>query len=192
MELSVLVILIGFKGCGKTSVGRRLAAKSGADFIDLDDLIETAYAADHEPRLTCRQIYRTLGEDGFRQLESTTLRDLKYKGQAILAIGGGTLAGPENVAVLHELGTMLYLHAAPDDLYERIMHDGLPAYFDANDPRRSFDDYYAQRITAYEQAADIVIDTTGLDIEQCAARAYEALGFDAQTAKESDTDSSIG
>lgn len=182
MKLSVLVILMGFKGCGKTSVGRRLAALSGADFIDLDDLIETAYAADHETRLACRQIYRTLGEDGFRQLESTTVGNLDYQGKTILAIGGGTLSCPQNVAVLHELGTMLYLRADPDNLYERIMCDGLPAYFDADDPRRSFDDYYAQRISSYEQAADIVIDTTGLNIEQCATRAYEALGFDAQTA----------
>ena len=81
----------------------------------------------------------------------------------------------ENRRMVQDIGTMIYIQVDADALYERIMGDGIPAFFDPEQPRESFDRLYAERKPVYENCADLTVDTTGLNIEQSARKLQMAI-----------------
>ena len=95
------LILCGFMGCGKTTVGRRLAALSGRELVDMDAYIEK------EQGKTVREIFAALGESAFRQMETDAARALSQKNGLVIASGGGTVLNPENVRLLRQSGKIL-------------------------------------------------------------------------------------
>ncbi len=114
------VVLIGFMGAGKTTVGRALAEKLRCAFRDLDDMIE------RRDGRTIAQIFNSAGEPAFRRLESDVLRDLlqdsKGNGDLILALGGGAFVQAENRAQLEQAGsTTVWLEAPLAELERRCM-----------------------------------------------------------------------
>ena len=167
--------LVGFKGCGKSAAGRRLAELLGQEFVDLDAEIERVYAEAAGKRLPFRQIYRELGDGPFRELERRTLEQLRESERALVAVGGGTPLVAANRRRMKETGRVVYIQVEPDELYRRIMAEGAPAFFVSDDPRKEFDSLYAERVGVYEAMADLTVDTTGLGIEESAQKIYEVL-----------------
>lgn len=108
------IILFGFKGSGKTHYGRLLAKLSDRPFIDTDDLIQA-----HYPDRTVRQIHETLGETAFRALETKAIATLAGVQRSVIAVGGGAVLDPRNVALLQQLGTMIYLDVRLETLRKR-------------------------------------------------------------------------
>lgn len=84
------VYLVGFMGAGKTATGRVVARRTGRDFIDLDDAVETKL------QLSIREIFETLGEGPFREAETAELKKTTLKSNLIVATGGGVYSNPEN------------------------------------------------------------------------------------------------
>ncbi len=166
----MILFLIGFKSCGKSVIGKQMATRMGASFVDLDTVIEQWHERQTGERCSFRQIYRQYGEPGFRQLERTALHELETQGQTIISVGGGTLMDGQNIRILKQSGKVVYIVVEPEALYQRIMSAGIPAIFDDRDPRGSFDELYADRNPIYETMADYRVDTTGLDIEQSAEK----------------------
>ncbi len=108
------IFLIGFMGSGKTYWGRLWAEKSGLDFFDLDEIIET------EQQKTIAEIFSEYGEDHFRELETITLRKFENKNNIIVATGGGTPCFNNNIAWMNENGTCVYLQSLPENILKRL------------------------------------------------------------------------
>jgi shikimate kinase len=118
------VVLVGFMGAGKTSVGQALAQRLGWRFVDLDHQIEA------RERRSIAEIFRDSGEQAFRQAETAALQSLlKALGDGdptVVALGGGAFAQPANVALLQSaLVPTIFLDATADELWERCCAQGL-------------------------------------------------------------------
>jgi shikimate kinase len=152
-----------------------LAENLKIPFIDLDARIEEHYAQQHGHEKTFREIYRELGEQEFRKWEHDLIAVLAKEGDLVFSVGGGTVMHEENLRMVRDIGTMIYIQVDADVLYERIMRDGIPAFLDAEKPRESFDRLYSERKPVYEECADLVVDTSGFDIEQSAIKLQIAI-----------------
>ncbi|HSX10925.1 MAG TPA: shikimate kinase [Chlamydiales bacterium] len=157
------IILFGFKGAGKTHFGRLLALKIHRPFIDTDDLILELYAKEAGQRKKAKQIYAELGKVAFRDLEKRAVQTLKGVENSVIAVGGGTVVDPENVAVLQKVGALVYLKAGSETIKKRIFKEELPAFFDKNDPEGSFLAMVHEREPIYRSIAARVVDVDLLD-----------------------------
>lgn len=149
-------------GCGKSSVGRRLAEITGHRFVDTDELIVEAAQA------SIPEIFTHRGEDGFRELESSVLADLKGVCGIVLATGGGIIARPENRDHLRAIGVIAWLDAHPDTLFERVSRTRKRPLLHTDDPRATFDELLDRRRPIYEATCDYRVDSTGLTHDQAA------------------------
>ena len=157
------IILFGFKGCGKTTIGKLLADKLTMQFIDIDRVIENIHYNKHHTKLSARDIYRQLGEKGFRLLEKESISSLADIDNTVIATGGGSILDVENILILKKLGALIYLQAAKHIIKQRIMSETLPAFLDSNNPEYSFEKMYKNRKNIYENIAAIVINTKSID-----------------------------
>ncbi len=149
-------------GCGKSSVGRRLAQSTGHRFVDTDELIVEAAG------LPVTEIFAARGEDGFRELETAVLRDLVGVCGIVLATGGGIITRPANRAALRDIGIIAWLDGDPDALFERVSRNRRRPLLQTADPRATFDALLAKRRAIYEGTSDFRIDSTDLTHDQVA------------------------
>lgn len=156
------IVLIGFMGCGKSSVGRRLAALTGHRFVDTDEL-----AAQSEG-CSIPEIFACGGEEVFRDIEEKILADLVGVAGIVLATGGGAILREANREVMKKIGTVAWLDADPDSLFERATRSNRRPLLQTENPRKTFDDLLALRRPIYEAAADFRFDSTGLDHDEVA------------------------
>jgi shikimate kinase len=112
------VVLIGYRGTGKSTVGKRLADRLWQPFVDTDELIV------RKAGTTIREIFEKQGEQAFRDLEATVVRDTLMLQEHVISLGGGALLREENRAALKASGhKVVYLKCAPEELYRRISED---------------------------------------------------------------------
>ncbi len=112
------IILVGYMGAGKTTLGKALAASMGRVFHDLDWLIEERTGK------TIPQIFAEQGEDGFRQIERQTLTEAVDEDGLVLAVGGGTPCFFDNIDVMNRRARTVYLQASPETLMAHIRMGG--------------------------------------------------------------------
>lgn len=164
------IILIGFMGCGKTSVGIRLSYRLRRAMEDTDKLIEK-----DEGRMIS-EIFQTDGEAFFRDLETACLKKLiPSVKNMIISVGGGLPVREENRALLKELGTVVYLRANAETIYERIKHDTSRPLLQGNDPQGKIRTLLNGRKALYESAADVVIDVDKKDFDTILDEIIEAV-----------------
>lgn len=108
------IIIIGYMGAGKTTVGKALAKELGIMFYDLDWYIETRM---HK---TVKQIFDESGEDGFRQIEHNMLHEVAEFENIVLSCGGGAPCFFDNMDYMNQLGETIYLKASPETLYAHL------------------------------------------------------------------------
>jgi shikimate kinase len=151
-------ILIGYRCCGKTSVGKALADSLSCDFADTDNIIEARCKAVIEKIVTDK------GWDFFRQMETRVLQELVRKKNQVIATGGGMVLAPENQAVMKRHGFVVWLTADVHTIVQRL---GADLQNQASRPRfttRSLlsetRDLLARRIPIYEKLACMTVDTT--------------------------------
>ena len=155
------VILIGFMGSGKTTVGLKLSYRLRKPVIDTDKEIE------REEKRSISDIFATDGETYFRDKETTYLRKLvKNGGSQIISVGGGLPLRKENRALLHELGQVFYLKASAQTIYERLKHDTTRPLLQGEDPQSRIRTLLDERDAHYQDAADVIVDVDGKDFEQ--------------------------
>ena len=146
------IVLIGFMGAGKTSVGRALADVSDLELVDTDTLVEARAGR------PIAQIFADEGEEAFRALETEAVREAASAPDRVIACGGGAVLRLVNQRILIGAGDLVYLRASPEALRGRLEgDDGRPLL---RDPA-AFDRLLAERAPAYEAAADVIVDTDG-------------------------------
>lgn len=110
----IRIILIGYMGAGKTTVGKDLAKVLGVTFYDLDWYIETRM------RKTVKQIFDERGEEGFRQIEHNMLHEVAEFENVVISCGGGTPCFFDNMEYLNQQGDTIYLQATPEVLHQHL------------------------------------------------------------------------
>ena len=152
------LVLIGIKHCGKSTLGRLLARKYNVDFLDSDAELENDFYMSSGSRCSCREIYKILGEEKFRQLEAEVITGLISPVPRVIALGGGAVSNPFlNKETLHRLGIVIWLDIREDIAYQRVIKNGLPPFLsDAADPRKRFEEMNIQRKKAFSRAADVI------------------------------------
>lgn len=162
------LVLIGFMGSGKTSVGVKLSYRLQVSVEDTDKLIER-----REGR-SINEIFADDGEEYFRQLETELLGELAGKsGSRIYSVGGGTPVREENRALLKRIGKVVYLRVSPETVYERLKNDSTRPLLQCGDPLGRIRQLMKERREAYEACADIVIDADEMDMESILKRIVE-------------------
>lgn len=147
------IILIGYMGCGKTTVGKSLAKLESAIFLDTDERIEEKQGR------TISEIFATDSESAFRDMETAYLKDLirlKREGM-IISTGGGMPMRLENRELLRKLGFVVYLKAEPETVYERVKDDTKRPLLQCEDPLSRIRDMMEQRKEAYESTAHYIL-----------------------------------
>jgi shikimate kinase len=153
------LILFGFKACGKTTLGKKLAQKLERPFVDTDVLIEQLYYRQTGHFLPFREIFKKAGVSTFRQMESQVLQQLSHHHQAIIALGGGLILNQQNAAFLAKLGQLVYLKVSKETLKQRLLGKAeLPAFLNPLDPEGSFEQMYRERQAKYEEIHAVSID----------------------------------
>ena len=149
------IILIGFMGVGKTSLGKLLASKLGRAFIDLDEKIE------RDSNMTIPQIFEMHGEKYFRELEKAAVREVTVRKNLVIATGGGTVKDEENLQLLKNSGVIICLTADAEEIFRRTEKRGERPVLDGGGSERleTIKKLLAEREKFYSQA-DFKIDTT--------------------------------
>ena len=151
------IVLIGFMGTGKTSIGRLLATRLGCAFHDLDKKIEEQHG------MSIPAMFAQHGEPYFRAREKEAVRDAAGRTNLVIATGGGTVKDPENIALLRQNGVLVALTADADTILQRTAARGARPVLDradAGDRRAAVMRLLEERRTLYEEA-DITVDTSG-------------------------------
>lgn len=150
------LVLIGFMGCGKSSVGRRLAGLTGHRFVDTDELIIQA-----EGR-SITDIFAQEGEEYFRSAETRALQGVIGQNGIILSTGGGLILRLENREILRQIGIVAWLDARPEILFERASRSGKRPLLQTENPWQTFMNLLDSRRDIYTGTADFRIDSSDL------------------------------
>ena len=157
------IVLIGFRGTGKSTVGRLLAKRLERDFIDSDKHIEGSTGK------TIKSIFEDDGEEGFRKIEADVIAELSEEDNKVISAGGGAVLREENVRNLKDNGFLVLLEATPEIINSRIVQDEKttqqrPSLTDKK-PLDEIKHLIAEREPAYKSAADFTINTSYVSCE---------------------------
>lgn len=155
------IVVTGFKGCGKSKIGKALAGRLGLDFFDTDTMIEDIHRERMKQDLDFRGIYTEHGSEYFESLELEALRSAVKKTGCVISFGGGSLIKADEAGIPMENAVFVYITVEDDVLFDRIVRNGIPAFFDKENPRVSFNGLMIKRTPVYEKYADITVDNTG-------------------------------
>ena len=145
------VVLCGFMGCGKSTVGRNLARKTGRKFLDMDRYIE------EKAGMSVKEIFERQGEDGFRELEHEACVELSDKKNLIIASGGGALTFDRNVKAFKGKDMIVLLDVPLNTIKYRLRNDKTRPLLQREDKDRAMDELFMKRYPRYMAAADVVV-----------------------------------
>jgi shikimate kinase len=163
------LFLVGMPGCGKSTLGRLLARRLDKRFFDADVELERRLG------VSIPVIFELEGEHGFRDREEAVLADLVAETNIVLSTGGGVVLRPVNRERLKDGGTVLYLHANPETLWERTRHSKHRPLLQAPDPFARVQELYATRDALYREVADFVIESDHEQVNRLAHRLEQQL-----------------
>ena len=146
------IVLCGFMGSGKSTIGRLLSEKMGMRFIDTDTYIE------QKEGMTSSEIFAQKGEEYFRELELKVCKELSGLRATVISTGGGTLLKDANVKELKKSGMVFLLNVSSNTVLQRLKNDTSRPLLQRDDKEKAVKMMLSQRIPLYNRAADYVID----------------------------------
>jgi len=147
------LFLVGLMGAGKSTLGRQIARRLGLAFVDADIELERRLG------VSIPTIFEIEGEKAFRDREEALIAELSGRDHVVLATGGGAVVRAASRDNLRDNGTVVYLHATPAMLWERIKHSRHRPMLKVADPRGRLDALYAERDPLYRSIADHVVES---------------------------------
>ena len=167
------IVLIGFMGGGKTTVGRELHQRLGYPLVDMDQVIEQRAGK------SISAIFEEDGETTFRDLETALLKELglSVEPRQIISTGGGVIGREENRELLRNLGYVVWLHAPAELVLERTSKNRTRPLLHAEDPAERIRVLMAQREPLYQESAHLKLDTSGLDCGELATGILECARY---------------
>jgi shikimate kinase len=152
------IILTGFMGTGKSSVGKMLAQKTGYVFCDLDAIIVG------QTGMSINEIFAKHGEAYFRELEANAVKQISSADKQVVATGGGAVIREDNRMLLRKSGIIVNLEASVEEIYTRLSNDSERPLLTDRKSAEKLAELLEQREQYYADA-DIRIDTTGRKVE---------------------------
>lgn len=167
------LILIGFRGAGKSVVGKRVAERLGMNFLDLDEVIEKEFGG------SILEIFEKEGEEGFRERECRALEACRGVKKSVIAVGGGAVLREANREFLKKLGMLVYLNVSPGEAFKRIKTSERKGSRRPSLTGLSMDVetevLISKREPIYRSIADFEIDTHQRSVEGVAGAVIECL-----------------
>ena len=168
-QLRGSIVLIGMMGAGKSAVGSSLQAKTGFALFETDEIIARELGS------SIAEIFANHSEKKFRDAETKVLREFSLDLQSIVVTGGGIVLREENVDLLKRLGTIVWLDANDETLFERASHAADRPLLQTPDPKKTFCEILEARRPLYAKIADIHIDSSDLTATETAEKILELL-----------------
>lgn len=162
------IVLTGFMGTGKSSVGRWLARELNVKFVDTDDLIEKAAG------MSINEIFAESGEAYFRRLESKVINEVSSKTDMVIATGGGAIVNPLNLDALRRNGVIICLTASIDAIISRIGDRDERPLIAKGDKREAISNLLRIREPFYKKA-DFIVDTTAKGVKEVVEEILKAV-----------------
>jgi shikimate kinase len=162
------IILLGFMGTGKTSIGRELAKRLGMEYFDMDKVIE------EEEGISIREIFERYGEPYFRDKESRVCERVGEFDGYVVAAGGGVVLREENMGWLRRNGLLISLTARPEVIYKRTSTERTRPLLLEGDPMKRIKELLHLRDPYYKKA-DFMIDTSDLSINEVVERIIDYI-----------------
>jgi shikimate kinase len=169
VNLTRSIALIGMMGMGKSVVGRALEQKTGLLRFDTDEIISS------KSKMPIKEIFSTHGEEHFRNLETETLRSMSLEEPAIIVTGGGIVLRAENVDLLRQLGTVVWLDADEATLRTRIRGVIDRPLLQTANPRAALSELLAAREPLYRKAADLRVNVSQKNPQEIAELILENI-----------------
>ena len=154
-EINCNIVLCGFMGCGKSTVGKELSKIIKIDFIDIDTYIES------KENRTVAKIFKLKGEKHFRKLETKAILDLALKPYKVIALGGGSLLNKENLEVLKRTSKIFFLNASKEVIMGRLKYDNSRPLLNVDEKEKVLGKLYDERFCTYRENSDFIIDANG-------------------------------
>jgi len=164
------LVLIGFMGVGKTSVGKGLAQRWGWPFIDTDALIEEARS------MSILEIFATYGEASFRETEKAVVKRATRRRRCVIATGGGVVLCRENVDRLRRHGLLIHLTLSPGTIFYRIGQVSDRPLLQTENPQRTLKTLFQSREVLYRACSDVTINRDTLSVDETVEKVVEAVG----------------
>jgi len=163
------IFLVGMMGSGKSTLGRTLAQRLHLPFADTDRVLV------ERTGVPVATIFEIEGEAGFRRRESAVLAELAHGDDKVVATGGGAILSPDNRVLMREGGTVVYLRARLEHLWERTRHDTSRPLLATADPRATLAQLLEARDPLYREVAHVVVDTGTQSATTLVSRVIAAL-----------------
>ncbi len=145
------IVLCGFMGCGKSTVGKNLARKTGRKFLDMDAYIE------QKAGMRVSQIFEKYGESGFRDMEHNACMELCEMSELVIASGGGAFTFERNVEVFKGRDIIVLLDVPLETIEQRLKGDKTRPLLQKPDRAKVMKELYEKRLPLYRAAADITV-----------------------------------
>ncbi|MGB5597775.1 shikimate kinase [Thiothrix lacustris] len=147
------IILVGLMGAGKSTIGRQLARRLNLTFYDSDKVVE------ERTGVSIPTIFAVEGEAGFREREEQVIAELTALPNTLIATGGGSVLRESNREHIKAGGTVIYLRASAEQLFQRIRHDKTRPLMQTANPMQTLRDLLKAREPLYMEVADLIMPT---------------------------------
>ncbi|MAB77534.1 MAG: hypothetical protein CMO47_13885 [Verrucomicrobiales bacterium] len=154
------LILIGFMGTGKTTIGKDVAKSLGFRFVDTDELI-CRKAGKSVPK-----IFEEDGEAAFRLIETEILEEYGKMTNQVISTGGGIVTEKRNHPLLHQAGYVVWLKASPETIFDRVRRNKNRPLLQVDDPLQTIKQMLEDRTEFYDAVDDLSINTDKLTLEE--------------------------
>lgn len=164
------IFLIGFMGCGKSTIARMISKKLGVAQVEMDELIE------EEQGMSITEIFEKFGEEHFRDIETDLVHRLQEKDGVVVSCGGGAVLREENRNMMKESGVIVLLTAQPETILARVKNSTNRPVLNGNMNVEYITALMERRKACYEDAADITVTTDGKSVEEICEEIIEKIG----------------
>lgn len=163
------IFLIGYMGTGKSTVAAFISKEYGLDVMEMDEVLV------QQEEMSISDIFRTHGEEYFREVETNLLKEICMLTNQVVSCGGGVVLRSQNIEEMKGCGTIVLLSARPETILERVEGDSSRPLLQGNKNLAFITDMLEQRRPKYEGAADIVVQTDGKSVSNICKEIFDKI-----------------